>query len=60
VQVEDQPRWRDLLRIPGELAIVAGVTLGVAAPDPEWSKRTSRATQRRRTLDELVHWNTWD
>jgi hypothetical protein len=42
-----------------ELRIVAGVTLGHGAPDPEWSERTSRATQRRRALDELVHWNRW-
>ena len=60
IQLDDQPRWRGLLGIPDELAIVAGVTLGHAAPDPEWSKRTSRATQRRRTLDELVRWNRWD
>jgi nitroreductase len=60
IQLEDQPRWRELLRIPDELAIVAGITLGYPAPDPEWSKRTSRATQRRRTLDEQVHWNAWD
>jgi nitroreductase len=59
IQLEDQPRWRELLRIPDELAIVAGITLGHPAPDPEWSKRTSRATQRRRTLDEQVHWNRW-
>jgi nitroreductase len=45
--------------IPDELRIVAGVTLGHGAPDPEWSRRTSRATQRRRELDELVHWNAW-
>jgi FMN reductase [NAD(P)H] len=60
IQVEDQPRWRELLRIPDELAIVAGITLGRPAPDPEWSKRSSRATQRRRTIDEQVHWNAWD
>lgn len=60
IQLEDQPRWRKLLRIPDELAIVAGITLGRPAPDPEWSRRTSRATQRRRTIDEQVHWNTWD
>jgi FMN reductase [NAD(P)H] len=60
IQLEDQPRWRELLRIPGELAIVAGITLGYPAPDPEWSKLSSRATQRRRTTDEQVHWNTWD
>jgi nitroreductase len=51
---------RALLRIPDDLHVVAGVTLGRALPDPEWSKRTSRATQRRRTIDELVHWNTWE
>lgn len=59
VQVEDEPRWRELLGIPDDLRIVAGVTLGRGAPDPEWSKRTSRATQRRRTIDEMVHWNRW-
>ena len=59
VQVEDEPRWRELLGIPDDLRIVAGVTVGHGAPDPEWSKRTSRATQRRRTIDELVHWNYW-
>jgi nitroreductase len=59
IQLDDQPRWRELLHIPDELAIVAGITLGRAAPDPEWSKRTSRTTQRRRTLDEQVHWNSW-
>jgi nitroreductase len=60
IPLADQPRVRELLRIPDELAIVAGITLGHGAPDPGWSKATSRATQRRRTLDEVVHWNTWD
>jgi FMN reductase [NAD(P)H] len=60
IPLGDQPRVRELLHIPEELAIVAGITLGHGAPDPQWSKATSRATQRRRTLDELVHWNTWD
>jgi nitroreductase len=50
---------RALLRIPADFAVVAGVTLGRPLPDPEWSKLTSRSTQRRRTLDELVAWNTW-
>ena len=38
---------------------VAGATVGRPLPDPGWSKVTSRATQRRRTLDELVAWNRW-
>jgi len=59
VPVELEPSVRELLQIPGELRIVAGVTIGRGAPDPAWSARTSRATQRRRSLDELVHWNRW-
>ena len=59
VPVEQDATWRELLAIPHELRIVAGVTIGRGAPDPAWSARTSRATQRRRTLDELVHWNSW-
>jgi FMN reductase [NAD(P)H] len=50
---------RALLVIPSDFALVAGLTLGRPLPDPEWSKLSSRSTQRRRTLDELVRWNTW-
>jgi nitroreductase len=59
VPVERDAAWRQILSIPEELRIVAGVTIGRGAPDPGWSARTSRATQPRRPLDELVHWNTW-
>jgi FMN reductase [NAD(P)H] len=60
VPVEEEPRWRELLGLPDDLRIVAGATVGSPLPDPEWSKVTSRATQRRRGLDELVRWNRWD
>jgi nitroreductase len=59
VPVDQDPAWRALLGIPDDLRIVAGVTIGRGAPDPGWSGKTSRATQRRRALDELVRWNTW-
>lgn len=59
VPVEQDAAFRALLGIPDDLRIVAGVTIGRGAPDPGWSGRTSRATQRRRSLDELVRWNTW-
>lgn len=52
-------KFRELFGLPDDLTIVAGVTLGRPLPDPAWSKSTSRATQRRRTLDEVVHWNSW-
>jgi nitroreductase len=50
---------RTLLGLPGDFRFVAVVTLGRAAPDPRWSAATSRATQRRRPLDELVRWERW-
>jgi nitroreductase len=59
IPLDEAKTLRDLLAIPADYALVAGVTLGRPLPDPEWSKLTSRSTQRRRTLDELVHWNTW-
>ncbi len=59
VPVDRDPAWRALLDIPDELRIVAGVTVGRGAPDPGWSGKTSRATQRRRALDKIVKWNRW-
>jgi nitroreductase len=56
---DEAQKLRDLLAIPTDFALVAGVTLGRPLPDPEWSKLSSRSTQRRRSLDELVGWNTW-
>lgn len=52
-------KYRRLFAIPDDLALVAGVTVGRPAPDPTWSGLSSRATQRRRELDELVRWNVW-
>jgi nitroreductase len=51
---------RELLGLPADLLFVAVVTLGRPAPDPRWSAATSRATQRRKGLDELVRWERWD
>ena len=59
IPVEIDAAVRELLGIPAELALVAGVTIGRAAPDPAWSKVTSRATRPRRPLEELVRWERW-
>jgi FMN reductase [NAD(P)H] len=56
---DDEQKLRDLLQIPDAFTIVAGVSIGYPLPDPGWSSKTSRATQRRRAVDELVHWNRW-
>ncbi len=45
--------------IPEDVAVVALVTMGVAAPDPGWSAVTSRRTQSRRAPDEVVRWERW-
>jgi FMN reductase [NAD(P)H] len=50
---------KELLGLPANFRFVAVVTLGRPAPDPRWSDATSRATQRRRQVDELVHWERW-
>src|SRR4051794_28259123 len=56
---DDERELRDLLRIPDDFTLVAGVSIGYPLPDPGWSSKTSRTTQRRRTVDELVRWNAW-
>lgn len=55
----DEEKLRDLLGIPTEFTLVAGISIGYPLPDPGWSSKTSRATQRRRAVDELVQWNHW-
>jgi len=59
VTVEDDARWRGLLRIPDDLTIVTGVTVGHPAEDPDWDRATSAFSQRRRPQAEVVKWNRW-
>jgi nitroreductase len=59
VPVEEDARWRELLAIPDDLAIVVGVTVGHAAEDPDWDRATSVFSQRRSAHDEVVQWNRW-
>jgi FMN reductase [NAD(P)H] len=59
VTVEQREPFKRLLGIPDDVWVVCGVTLGRAAPDPRASEASSRLTQRRRPLDELVRWERW-
>jgi nitroreductase len=50
---------RSSFGIPEDVTIVAIVTLGYGAPDPEWSSVTSRRTQPRRDPGQSVRWERW-
>jgi FMN reductase [NAD(P)H] len=50
---------RSAFGIPGDVEIVALVTIGAPAPDPGWSAVTSRRTQPRRAPDQVVRWERW-
>ena len=56
---ENVEPFKRLLGIPDELHFVALVTLGRPAADPGWSEVTSRRTQPRRPLEELVRRDRW-
>jgi nitroreductase len=58
-QPDNMSRVRELFGIPEDVALVAGVTIGVPADDPGWSARTSRRTRPRRPLHDLVKWERW-
>ena len=59
VTVPEMQRFKELLHIPDDVSVVAGVTIGKGRPDPNAAKSSSRMTQRRRTLDEVVRWEHW-
>ena len=59
VPVEDDARVRELLRIPADLTIVVGLTVGHPADDPDRERASSVFSQRRRAHDDVVRWNRW-
>jgi nitroreductase len=59
VTVPEMQAFKDLLGIPEDVHVVAGVTLGKRKPDPKASRATSRFTELRRGLDEVVRWERW-
>jgi len=59
VTVPELPQFKDLLGIPSDVWVVAGVTIGKGKLDPNAAASSSRMTQRRRSLDEVVRWERW-
>jgi FMN reductase [NAD(P)H] len=56
---ERQAEFKRMLEIPADVDVVGIATIGRPAPDPRWSASTSRATQPRRDLGEIIHWERW-
>jgi nitroreductase len=56
---EKVPEVKALLGIPADVHFVCIVTLGVPAADPQETALVSRLSQRRLSLDELVHYERW-
>jgi len=59
VTVPEMQQFKDLLGIPDDVHVVAGVTVGKPRPDPHASRASSAFTRRRRALEEVVHWERW-
>jgi FMN reductase [NAD(P)H] len=51
--------FKELLRIPDDVAVACCITIGKPADDSQWSAISSRLTQARKSVDDLVHWERW-
>ena len=59
VFVEAMQPFKDLLNIPDDVAVACCITIGKPADDSSWDALTSRLTQARKPVDDLVHWEHW-
>jgi nitroreductase len=59
VPVEDLSAFRQELELPNDVEIACCITVGRPADDSEWAAKSSRMSQRRRQLEESVHWERW-
>ena len=51
--------FKDLLGIPEDIDDACCITIGKPADDTSWSRLSSRQTQARRPVDDLVRWERW-
>jgi nitroreductase len=51
--------FKQLLQIPDDVAVTCCITIGKPADDSSWDALTSRLTQGRKPVDDLVHWERW-
>ncbi len=59
VPAESMERFRDLLGLPPDVAVVEVITVGHVGQDTISDQRSSRATRPRKPLTELVRWERW-
>jgi FMN reductase [NAD(P)H] len=59
VTVDVLPAFKELLAIPDDISVTSCITVGKPADDRNWSAASSRLTQRRKSVDDLVHWERW-
>ena len=51
--------FKRLLHIPDDVVVTCCITIGKPADDSSWAALTSRLTQARKPVDDLVHWERW-
>ena len=51
--------FKELLNIPEDVTVACCITIGKPAEDSHWDAVTSRLTQARRSVEDLVHWERW-
>ena len=56
---ENNTKLQELLGMPGDVAIVGVVTVGHPAPEPNEESKKARMRARRRSLEDVVHWERW-
>ena len=59
VAADDVPALKALVRLPADVHFTCVVTVGRSAADPDDGVRSSRLTQARLPVAELVHWERW-
>jgi nitroreductase len=59
VFVEAMEPFKRLLNIPDDVTVTCCITVGKPADDSSWDHLTSRLTQARKPVDDLVHWERW-
>jgi FMN reductase [NAD(P)H] len=59
VFAEAMAPFKQLLNIPDDVAVTCCITIGKPADDSRWDAVTSRLSQARRSVDDLVHWERW-